>query len=137
MVILVDRAARRCIATLTSTRSSKSKTRDEHGHTDLGAAGGRNRATAGDCRSAPGAAFHQDFIPHGHAVDLLVKIAASDARFAADARAVLEEWRNGLATPEQMRRVVTNDELEVGGGAVVSEADDGYWITTWTWVGDG
>jgi hypothetical protein len=26
---------------------------------------------------------------------------------------VLEEWRNGLATPEQMLRVVTNDELGV------------------------
>ena len=39
-------------------------------------------------------------------------------------------------TSEQMLRVVTNDELEMGDGAVVSEADDGYWISTWTWVGD-
>ena len=37
----------------------------------------------------PGAALHQSlFIPHGHAVDLLVKIAELDAHFAADARTV-------------------------------------------------
>jgi len=70
------------------------------------------------------AAFHQSFIPHGHVVDLLVKIAVSDSRFAADARTEFEEWRNGLATPEQ----IPNHELEVGGGAVVSEADEGWVI---------
>jgi len=58
----------------------------------------------------PSAAFHQSFIPHGDAVDLLVKIAVSGSRFAADARSVLEEWRNGLTTSEQ----IPNHEPEVG-----------------------
>ena len=77
--------------------------------------------------AAPPPSAARGFIPYGHAVDLLVKIAVSDSRFAADARTVFEEWRNGLATPEQ----IPNHELEVGGGAVVSEADDGPGLGTW------
>jgi hypothetical protein len=80
------------------------------------------------------APFDQSFIPHGHAVNLLATIAASDSKFADDARAVLAEWRTGLATPA-IEAVETDNELEVGGGAVVSLGSDGYWISTWTWVG--
>ena len=61
-----------------------------------------------------GAAFHQDFIPHGAGGRSAGQDRGVGCPLAAEARTVFEEWRNGLATPEQMRRVVTNDELEVG-----------------------
>jgi hypothetical protein len=72
----------------------------------------------------------------GPAVDLLVKIGVGFP-LRRGARTVLEEWRNGLATPEQMLRVVTNDELEIGGDAVMSEADDGYRIAPGSGLGEG
>lgn len=79
----------------------------------------------------PGAASHQSFIPHWRLADLQAKLAASNSHFAADARTVLEERCGDLTASEPMRLVVTNHELEVGGGAMVSEAYDGHWISTW------
>ena len=42
-----------------------------------------------------------------------------------------------LATPEQIRvatNVHANGECEIDDGALVSEADDGYWVQAWVWV---
>lgn len=83
----------------------------------------------------PGAAFHCSFTPHQTAVDLLARLAAADTPLAAEAAAVLQDWRDALATPEQVEMVDTSVDLEVGGGAYVSTADgEGFWISTWTWI---
>jgi len=83
------------------------------------------------------AAFHQSFKPHGEAVDLLARIAASSSEFAAEAGEVLAHWRAGLATPEQMAVLEANSELEVGVGAVTSPSKGkGYWLSTWSWTFD-
>ena len=96
---------------------------------------GRFHARRGDRFRRPGSdVIHRD--AGGCPIIEIGNEATSDPASPPDARTVLEEWRNGLATPEHMLGVVTNDEMEIGGGAVVSEADDGYWIGTWTWVGD-
>ncbi len=58
----------------------------------------------------PGAALYQSFNPHGHAVDLLVIGVGFPLRRGHSH--VLEEWCNGLATPEQMLRV---DQRRAGG----------------------
>jgi hypothetical protein len=80
-----------------------------------------------------GSAFEQSFIPANRAVKLLAEIAASSTAFAPIARDVLDEWRAGLATPDQVAAVKTGPELDVYTGAVVSPSDEGYWILTWTW----
>ena len=83
-----------------------------------------------------GAAFHQSFKPYQRAVNLLAEVADSTSRYATEARETLAEWRNSLATPAQMAALGTDNKLEVGGGAVVSQAPEegGFWISTWSWV---
>lgn len=41
------------------------------------------------------------------------------------------------ATPQEIqaaRDEYANDECEIDDGALVSHADDGYWVQSWVWV---
>lgn len=82
------------------------------------------------------APFILSFYPANDAVKLLADIAADSSSPHKDRAAdVLLHWQSSLATPEQIARVQTNDDLEVDDhGAAVSEGDGGYWVQAWVWV---
>lgn len=80
--------------------------------------------------------FPVTFAPAAQAVRLLAEIAKDASQpYAFHAGVVLNNWRGALATPAQIAMVETGDELEIdSNGACVSEADEGFWIQTWSWV---
>lgn len=83
-------------------------------------------------------AFGVTFAPHHAAVQVLAEIARDrKSKHRTAARCALDQWRASLATPEQISRVQTSDDLEIDdAGACVSHSDDGYWVSSWTWVED-
>jgi hypothetical protein len=83
------------------------------------------------------------FEPVAELLKVVTKVANGNVDILTQYEASLsiENWKNSLATPAQIAKVRTNDDLEIDDdGACVSIgfSDDGkgFFIQTWTWVGE-